>query len=322
LCKKKEFQDLTSDNLEPKQAIFLLPPAVVQAQSVLYNNDFKDIKRALLSFSRATELAMHRGIVSHLMFAYGDSSPEPCLTEAQIDCLRDLCPDGLTIRYDFFGANLGSARGHNRLAEFAKADFVLIQNPDVVVSPRLLINLLNTFTVPGTGMAEAKQLPIEHPKDYDSETGETCWATTACAMIPMALFHELGGFDADTFFLYCDDVDFSWQVRLAGYKVIFQPSAVVFHDKRLSHEGKWQPSGSERYYSAEAALFLAHKWSRPDIVEKILADFDACNDEITNRAKATFEACRCEGSLPTPIDPEHQVGEFVDGMYARHRYAL
>ena len=32
-------------------------------------------------------------------------------------------------------------------------------------------------------------------------------------MIPLPLFRELGGFDADNFFLYCDDVDFSWLVR-------------------------------------------------------------------------------------------------------------
>jgi len=32
------------------------------------------------------------------------------------------------------------------------------------------------------------------------------------------LFLELQGFDADTFFLYCDDVDLSWRVRLAAIR--------------------------------------------------------------------------------------------------------
>jgi len=301
---------------------FLVKPAALRVQSVLYGNSFASVERAVLSLGRAAELAFASGMVSCVELAYGDSSPTTCLTEAQLTHLRGLYPSGLTIQYDFFNGNLGSAGGHNRLAAAADADFILMQNPDVVVSPRLIETLLGAFAVPGVGMSEAKQLPIEHPKDYDPVTGETAWATTACAMIPLKLFRQLGGFDANTFFLYCDDVDFSWLVRLAGYKVIFQAAAVVFHDKRLSTEGRWQPTNSERYYSAEAALLLAHKWSRFDIVEKILSDFASHGDEFTSKATATFEQRRRDGTLPTPVDPDHKVGQFINGFYASHRYTL
>ena len=302
--------------------VFLAAPASVQVQSVLFGNDFQSVERAVLSLGRAAELAIGRGLVSRVELVYGDSSPAPCLTEEQLVVLRGHCTDALSIRYDFFGGNLGSARGHNRLSGLAETDFIVVQNPDVVVSPRLIISLLQAFTLPAVGMVEAKQLPIEHPKDYDPITGETSWASTACAMIPFSLFRRLGGFDADTFFLYCDDVDFSWSVRLAGYKVIFQASATVFHDKRLSTSGRWQPTNSERYYSAEAALLLAHKWSRPDIVTKILAAFASDGDEFTSRARDTFEKRRNNGELPEPIDPGHEVGQFVNGMYGAHRYDL
>ncbi len=139
--------------------------------------------------------------------------------------------------YQFFGENLGSAKGHNELAKDASADFLLILNPDIVVSPRFLQHLVSSFKDESTGIAEGKQIPIEHPKDYDIRTGETSWASTACAMTPTHLFHKLGGFDSETFFLYCDDVDYSWRVREAGFKVIFVPAAVVFHDKRIGAEG-------------------------------------------------------------------------------------
>jgi GT2 family glycosyltransferase len=301
---------------------FLVSPASLQVQSVLYRNSYASVERAVLSLGRAAELALASQMVSRVELIYGDSSPNSCLTEAQLVRLNNLYPDALTIRYDFFNGNLGSAGGHNRLAASAGADFILVQNPDVVVSPRLIETLLGAFAVRGVGMAEAKQLPIEHPKDYDPATGETLWATTACAMIPLTLFRELGGFDAETFFLYCDDVDFSWRVRLAGHTVIFQPAAVVFHDKRLSDEGNWQPSEAERYYSAEAALLLAHKWSRADIVNGILSQYASHGDEYTRRAKAVFEQRRREGRLPTPIDADHEIGQFVDGRYAPHRYAL
>src|SRR5690606_12759794 len=127
------------------------------------------------------------------------------------------------------------------------------------------IELNHALRRPGVGLVEAKQIPIEHPKDFDPETGETSWASTACAMGPLEVFREIDGFDADSFFLYGDDVDFSWRVRLAGYKVIHQSSAFVFHDKRLSHEGRWMSSPAEQYYSAEATLLLTYKWSRSDL---------------------------------------------------------
>ena len=47
------------------------------------------------------------------------------------------------------------------------------------------------------------------------------------------LFERLGGFD-DTFFLYVEDTDLSWRARLAGYRCLYVPSSVVYHDYDLS----------------------------------------------------------------------------------------
>jgi GT2 family glycosyltransferase len=291
-------------------------------QSVLYQNDLEDIDRALASIARAADLAIAGGACLSVTVFYGDSSASPCLTKADLLSLSARHNWAVQIEYDFFDGNLGSARGHNRLAEANNADILLIQNPDVIVAPRLFEVMLGEFAKPGTGMVEAKQLPIEHPKDYDIRTGETCWATTACAMIPSSLFRQLNGFDADSFFLYCDDVDFSWRVRLAGFKVIFQPAAVVFHDKRLGDDGGWQPSGAEKYYSAEAALLMTYKWSRPDLTKLCLEEFKRSNEEHLQRAATEFERRQTEGDLPEQIDPGHRIGKFINGMYAQHRFPL
>jgi GT2 family glycosyltransferase len=301
---------------------FVRRAATVQVQSVLFNNEFASVDRAIASLARAAELAVSSGACGGVIIRYGDSSSTPCLGDAALAELRGKYTGQLSIEYDYFQGNLGSARGHNRLANETAADFILVQNPDVVVSPRLIERLLGCFARAGVGMAEGKQIPIEHPKDYDAKTGETSWASTACAMIPAALFRQVGGFDADSFFLYCDDVDFSWMVRLAGFAVVFQPAASVFHDKRLSVTGAWQTSAAERYYSAEAALILAHKWSRPDRVNKFLKDFKGSGDSDQVKAARVFEERRNEGRLPAAVDPEHQVGQFVDLLYAKHRYPL
>ncbi len=294
----------------------------IQIQSVLYNNTFDSIERALASIVRSAELAKYYNVCGSTQVRYGDCSSLPCLSDEQVLELREKFANIITLDYYFFDQNLGSARGHNRLAEEAGTDFIHIQNPDVVVSPRTLQIFLETLRLSKVGIVEAKQLPIEHPKEYDRYTGETSWSSTACIMTPTSLFREVSGFDADSFFLYCDDVDFSWRVRLLGYKCVFQPAATVFHDKRLSSEGKWQPTSSERYYSAEAALFLAHKWSRSDLVTRILNYFTSDGDAFQKTAAQKFLDRREADTLPLPIDPNHDVGEFIGDFYAEHRFSL
>jgi GT2 family glycosyltransferase len=296
----------------------------IQVQSILFNNSFDHITRALYSLGRSSELAITAGVISAVHVSLGDCSSSPCLSTSQIQELTRACAHQLTVQYTFFNENLGSARGHNRLAQGSDADYFLIQNPDVVVSPRLLEQLVKPFARPSVGMVEAKQLPIEHPKAYDPVTGETDWATTACALIPGPLFRQLDGFDADSFFLYCDDVDFSWRVRLAGLKVIFNASAVVFHDKRLSDSGAWMPSGSEHYYSAEAAMLLAHKWSRSDLADAIQEWMANHGDDSQKKAAAEYSRRKLEGKLVPSLDPSHKIGKFLEGggAYTKHRYPL
>jgi GT2 family glycosyltransferase len=297
-------------------------PASVQVQSILYNSDVASIERSLESMARSAELAISANACSKVQVYLGDNSPLPCLNERQLSELQEKFAPVLQIKYQFFNQNVGSALGHNRLAESVETDLLLIQNPDVVASPRLLERLLEHFELPGVGMVEAKQLPIEHPKEYNPVTGETIWASTACALIPVALFSQLGGFDAESFFLYCDDVDFSWLVRRAGYKVIFQPAAVVFHDKRLTDAGAWQSSAAEHYYAAESAMILAYKWSRKDLASEICEYFTLHGSDHQKRAAKEYERRLDAGLLPQQIDPDHRIAYFSEHLYSKHRYSF
>ena len=313
--------DQANSILSPLEA-FGGRPVSVGLQSVLFNNEFVSIDRSLAAIARAAELAVEAGVCTEVAVHYGDSSLSPCLSNDELGRLRDRHGRALRIDYQFFDANLGHAGGQNRISATNAADMILIQNPDVVVSPRLFEVMLGEFANAGVGMVEAKQLPIEHPKDYDIMSGVTSWAHGACSMIPAALFRQIDGFDAESFFLYCDDVDLSWRVRLAGFKLIFQPAAVAFHDKRLSQDGGWQPTEAEKYFSAEAALLLSHKWSRSDLTAVYLKDFKRSDDTNLLRAAREFERREEDGELPLPIDPDNRIGQFIDGMYAEHRFAL
>jgi GT2 family glycosyltransferase len=294
----------------------------LRVQSILYNSDPGDIGKAAASLARAADFAIAAGDFRYVEMIYGDCSSEPCLSAEFLNDLRSAHPELAAIQYHYFGENLGSAGGHNRLLAAAEAEVVLILNPDVRMAPRTLLHLVAPLARPTVGMTEARQLPIEHPKEYDVKTGETSWASTACAMIPLRVLRALDGFDADNFFLYCDDVDFSWRVRLLGLKVIYEPSAMVFHDKRLSASGGWIASAAERYYSAEASLLMTWKWSRPDLTAGYLAHFEAGTDEHMQRAAAEFRKRQTAGRLPIGIDPNGTVAQFVGYNYAKHRFTL
>lgn len=294
----------------------------IQVQSILFHNEVPALMRSLESIERAVDLAIGDGPCTEVYVVYGDCSSKRILSEDDVADIKSRFAGIFNFNYHFFNQNLGSASGHNTLAKNANADYLLIQNPDVVVSPRIFHRLLEPFKSPQVAMVEAKQLPIEHPKDYDVVTGETGWATTACALIKTDAFRKVGGFDDQTFFLYCDDLDFSWMLREEGYRIIFQPSAVVFHDKRLSKDGGWMPSNSERYYSAEAACLLAYKWSRPDITEEILGYFEVHGDDYQKKAATVIRGRLSENRMPQVHDRDHKIAEFQGNYYTRHRFSL
>ena len=295
-------------------------PRALAVQSVLYANHAEDVVRAALALANSASHAREAHLIGSWTLLLGDCSEEPVLAEQPLESIRAAVEaQGGRVEYTFFGANLGSARGHNELAARDDSELMLILNPDAQVSPDAL-GVLATAVVESAGIAEARQVPLEHPKDFAKYTGDTSWASTACAMTRRDVFEKVGGFDADTFFLYCDDVDYSWRVKLAGYRVVYEPAATVFHDKRVTVTGNWLASTAEIYYSAEAAILLAHKYSRPDLVKKLIAQYRSEGSEPVLRAVAEYVTRQRDGRLPVPIDARHKAAQFVKGNYAVHRF--
>lgn len=292
----------------------------LRIQSVLYKLPRASVEKSLDYMAASVSLARRKGVLNEAVVAYGDCSPEPVLYAADLEELRTRHVNDFGIDYTFFGGNLGSAAGHNRLLANASSDTILIANPDVLASPRLLVEMFASLAMPEVGFVEGRQLPVEHHKHYDQASGETSWGSTACLLGERTLFEALEGFDSKTFFLYCDDVDLSWRARLLGKKVIHCPQAVVFHDKRLNDQGGWMASAAERYYSAEAGLLLSYKFSRPDLTENFLSYFRGSNDPDLQKAAENFNMRRQQNQLPTPLDLDHVVGQFIDGGYALSRF--
>lgn len=295
--------------------------ASIQIQTVLYNNEIQHIQRSAAAIRDAVLFAKKRGIIDSAVLCYGDSSAAPLFDENEIARLNaDL--DELPVQYTFFNRNMGSAGGQNRLAEGSGADYLWIINPDIIPTKNVFEELLKPFSTENTGITECKQLPVEHPKGFNRETGETSWAMGSCTFIKRSVFEQAGGYDAESFFMYCDDVDLSWRVRLNGYKVIFAPTAAFFHDKRFGKEGEWLPGDAEIYYSSEAAMLMAYKWSYPELFKEIMQDHERSKHPLHRKALEAVKKRLAEGKMPAPIDPKHTVGEIVNRYYGEMRYII
>lgn len=295
----------------------------IQIQSVLFRNSKRSLDKAIEALANAIQVAKIKGELEiDAKVSYGDASPEPVFKEREISEKNSKWDEFLQISYNYFGFNSGSAKGHNILAESCKAEYMMIMNPDVIVSPRFFVEMFKPFENPQIGMVEARQTPIEHPKEYNIKTKETDWATTACVIFPTKIFKQLNGFDAESFFMYCDDLDFSWRMRLEGYKIFYQPLAPVYHAKRLSTEAKWQPTEAEIYYSAEAALMMAYKYSNEKLLKQIINSYSNSRNSDLVRAVESFEQRKEKGQLPVQLDRQHKVAKFVGNMYTEHRFEL
>jgi GT2 family glycosyltransferase len=289
---------------------------------VLYRHSVPAVSTLVRSLDRAVLIAQESAAVGPVTYLIGDSSPAPVLRPDQVTYLqRALGPSGAAaLEYHYFAENRGSAGGNNDLFGRANTDLVLIVNPDCYASPSLVRLLCHEMSSPEVGIVEARQVPLEHPKEFDRTSGETSWASGSCMLIRRPVINRLGGFDETSFFMYCDDVDFSWRARLDGSRVVYQPDACVFHDKRLDRDGQIVAGEAEVYYSAEASLMMAWKWSNPQMLEATRQAFLASGTEPQRRAVSAFDTRREEGRLPAPLDPDAHVSQFVGPNYAAHRF--
>lgn len=154
--------------------------------------------------------------------------------------------------------NIGFSAGMNvlmkRAFQDASCDGFLCLNPDGVLHRRTLAEIANAAQHNPESLLEARQFPEEHPKTYHPETFETSWASGACLFVPRKINETVGAFD-ENFFMYLEDVDFSWRVRSAGYTVKVVPNALFGHAVMNR-----KPSRETTKFMLLSARYLAKKW--------------------------------------------------------------
>lgn len=284
---------------------------------VLYQNTVDEVRRCVRSIGAAVRYAQLLDRLGVVEVMLGDCSPQRVLSLDQAEELaRTARAAGVSfVQYDLFGENLGSAGGNQRLAEGAATDLLLMLNPDTTAAPNLLVELLLPLGDPTVGITEARQMPFSHPKPADPRTGDTSWASGCCLMIRRDVFVAVGGYEPEHFPLYYDDVDLSWRVRLAGWRIVHAARAALFHDKR--HDGgALVVEAAEHRSSSFAQLLLAHRYGRTDVLRDLFAVMRDGSREQRD-AVAEFERRRAAGTLPA-VRTEPEVAEIAvyDGFVA------
>ena len=74
----------------------------------------------------------------------------------------------------------------------------------------------------------AMKLGRGHPHEKFDSVRETFSACAGASIFKREIFDEVGLFDED-FFANYEDVDFSLRMKVAGYKILYVPDAVVYH---------------------------------------------------------------------------------------------
>jgi GT2 family glycosyltransferase len=181
--------------------------------------------------------------------------------------------------------NLGYTGGNNvgmRYALDRAADYILLMNDDIIVSPNLVEELVKAFKCSSekVGMTGPRikcwpttnRLYQQYGRtnyylqlgcmDLNNATkpAEVEWIYGTCALISREVVERVGFLD-NNFFLYFEDADFCERVRKAGYKIVYVPSAIVYHDVSESFSGTMNPV--ELYYVTRNELLFARKHLNP-----------------------------------------------------------
>lgn len=161
------------------------------------------------------------------------------------------------------GGNVGFAAGANLGARSCTGEVIVLLNPDAQVEPGWaaamraaaagtwaawmgLVTmdggaLINTSggVVHFTGLAWSGEAgaPVSGAPAQPADVG---FVSGACLAVPRPTWERLGGF-SEHFFMYCEDVDLSLRLRLAGGRLAVIPEARVIHDYDFAKGArKWQ----------------------------------------------------------------------------------
>jgi hypothetical protein len=191
---------------------------------VVYRPDLEELSAVL----DAVAIAHDAGLDLRMHLWHNDNGP--AATPGLEDLYGRLRARGVPLTIGGGRGNLGFGPGVNAMLGDVSAGHVLLMNQDAIPEPGALSRLWEVARDDAAEVAawEMRQIPYEHPKDYDPVTLDTEWCSGAAVLLRTAALRAVGGFEP-RIFMYGEDVDLSWRLRCAGWRLRYLPRCAVVH---------------------------------------------------------------------------------------------
>lgn len=166
--------------------------------------------------------------------------------------------------------NMGFSSTANKGVRNAKGDIVFLLNTDAYPDKNFLVPILEDFKDPqvfavgcldkslengrtvlrGRGVGKWQKGFLVHSKGR-TDKNNTLWASGGSSAFRKSLWIKLGGLDEIYNPFYWEDIDISYRALKSGYKILFDPRSIIFHEH---HKG-----AIRRGYSEFAIRTIAYK---------------------------------------------------------------
>src|SRR5690606_3831251 len=157
--------------------------------------------------------------------------------------------------------NYGYAEGYNQVLKQVDADYFILLNSDVEVTPDWIgpvIRLMESDDLIAAAQPKLKSWAYRGQFEYAGAAGgfidrygypfcrgrvfdtvetdkgqyddpiEIFWASGAAMFIKKKFWELSGGFDSN-FFAHMEEVDLCWRLKNHGYKIMYCPQSTVYH---------------------------------------------------------------------------------------------
>jgi GT2 family glycosyltransferase len=216
-------------------------------------------------------------------------------TDESLSWLKATWPGIEVIKND---NNYGFAKGYNEVLKKVSADYFVLLNSDVEVTPGwiepvidlmekdpltaacqpklLAYNEKAKFEYAGAagGWLDSLGYPFSRGRVFDyceADDGRydssvpIFWASGAALFIRSALYKSMEGFD-EYFFAHQEEIDLCWRLQLAGYSIMACPKSVVYHVG-----GGTLPKGGRKVYLnfRNNLVMVAKNWTSADKLWKL-----------------------------------------------------
>ncbi len=153
--------------------------------------------------------------------------------------------------------NIGFSGAINLGVKICTGNYMFLLNNDTKVDKNCIKNLVTSVKKKKAGLIAAKILQMDHPKlidsagdyidavghannigfgDYANNYNNSGFVFLVCGggcLIKREVFETIGFLDHD-YFAYMEDVDFSLRAQFAGFKIFYEPSAIIYHKHKAT----------------------------------------------------------------------------------------